>query len=473
MTYQEAVEYLESFVNYERQHDVPAMREVKLERMQRLCRLLGDPQRWFRSVLVTGTNGKGSICAMLYSMLREASLRVGLYTSPHLEHLRERIRVWTPDRGSLDRMHGDDWISEDEFVAVLEELRPVLEELRREVPEKPPTHFEVLTVMALVYFRRRRVEVAVLEVGLGGRLDATNIVSQTISIFGPIDIDHADVLGNDVVEIAKEKAGIIKPGQTVITISQQRGVMEALRAVCDAQGVPLLTCGQELTANILRHDLNGLQVSLTGLRGIYELLEIPLLGRHQAENALAAVAALEALSDTGVPYSVVERGLRQVEWPGRIEIVHDGPLVLMDGAHNPHAAAALAATLLELCRHRKFHLLIGMSSDKSVEEFGELLGGFAISATCTKSRHPRALDAMELAKRLAPFCPDVHVMSDPADAYTYLLNALSPTDVLVVTGSFFLVGQLRAALRHAHVRSRRASQVQTAAAAMVTSGVSG
>src|SRR3989338_9070611 len=174
MDYWQAVAYLDSFTNFERTHQPDAMRSVKLERMQRLCRQLGEPQRWFRSVLVTGTNGKGSVCAMLYSMLRESSLRVGLYTSPHLESLRERIRVWDGGRRvgrslmSDGDGHGADWIAETEFTAVMERLQPVLEAMRHRSPDGPPTYFEVLTALAFAYFRAQRVDVAVLEVGLGG-----------------------------------------------------------------------------------------------------------------------------------------------------------------------------------------------------------------------------------------------------------------------------------------------------------------
>jgi len=452
MTYEEAVAYLESFVNYERTHEPDAMRAVKLERMQDLCRRLGDPQRRFRSILVTGTNGKGSICAMLYAMLRESPLRVGLYTSPHLEHLRERMRI-APSAGSG---HGDDWIGAQEFAALIEQLKPTAEQMRHAWPEQPPTYFEILTAAAFVYFSQRQVEIAILEVGLGGRLDATNVVEQAVSVFGAIDVDHADVLGPDPESIAREKAGIIKPHHTVITVPQSEAVMAVLRSACEAQGVPLLACGSEITVQIQQHDLSGLQLSVTGARGIYDSLQVPLVGRHQAHNAAAAVAALEALSDIGVPFSLVERGLSAVEWPGRIEVVSDTPLVLMDGAHNPQAAEALAQTITELCSGRTIHLLIGMSADKSIEAIGRRLGKLAISATCTKSGHPRALDPVELAQRLAPLCPDVHVMSDPVDAYTYLLNAVSSEDAIVVTGSLFLVGQLRAALRHAHVRPKQA-----------------
>lgn len=470
MTYEDAVAYLSSFTNYEHVRDAKAMSKITLERMQHLCRELGDPQRHIRCVLVAGTNGKGSICAMLYSMLRESGLRAGLYTSPHLEQLRERIRVWTAGFPSGERVHADDWIGADEFASIMDRLRPILERMRQDMPEQPPTYFEVLTALAFVCFSQRQVQAAVLEVGLGGRLDATNVADPVVSVIAPIDLDHAEILGADVVHIAQEKAGIIKPRQIVITAPQSPDVLEVLRAACDKEGVPLLACGKEFTVSVQRHDLDGLQVMVTGARGIYESLDIPLLGRHQAQNAAVAVAACEALSPTGVPHALVERGLANVEWPGRLEVVHDAPLVLMDGAHNAHAAGALADALEELCADRRIYFLVGVSSDKAVEGFGERLGQMAVGVTCTQSRHPRALNPTMLAKRLLPMCRDVHVMSDAADAYTYLLNAVSPQDVVVVTGSLFLVGELRAALRKAHVapsrkRVRRALTVAEAAAA--------
>jgi dihydrofolate synthase/folylpolyglutamate synthase len=451
MTYEEAVAYLQTFVNYEQTPRPSAMRQITLDRMRRLCQRLGDPQRAFRSVLVGGTNGKGSIGAMLYSMLRQTPLRAGLYVSPHLEDLRERIRTWGPDRPAGERTHADDWIAPAAFAALVEQLQPHAEAMRALRPQDTPTYFELLTALAFLYFSQQRVEVAVVEVGLGGRLDATNVLDQAVSVFGPIGVDHAEVLGADAALIAREKGGIIKARQTVLSAPQSPVVEEILREICDQQGVPLLTCGRDLTVAIHRHDLRGLEVTVTGLRGLYESLTIPLLGRHQAQNAALAIGALEALSPTGVPHSVVESGLAQVVWPGRLEVVHEEPLVVMDGAHNPQAAAALRDALVELCGSRRIHLLIGMSAEKSVEGFGAAVGKLALSATCTKSRHPRALEPTALAKRLSVFCPDVHVMSDAADAYTYLLNAIPSSDVIVVTGSLYVVGELRAALRSANV----------------------
>ena len=459
MTLDGALAYLESFANFEQVHDPKAMRGVRLERMRELLTRLGDPQRRFRTIVVAGTNGKGSISAMLYSMLRESAIRVGLYTSPHLEHFRERIRMWggsTPSADSpAERTHGDDWIGNADFAVLVERMQPALDAMRREGPENVPTYFEVLTALAFLYFAERGVEVAVLEVGLGGRLDATNVVDQAVSVLGPIDVDHADILGADPVAIAREKAGIIKSNQTVISLPQRADVAAVLREAAAEHGVPMLRCGEELQATVHEHDLDGLSVSITGIRGRYPRVSIPLLGRHQAQNAAAAIGALEALSSMGVPHSIARRGLSRVIWPGRLEVVCDAPLVMLDGAHNPHAATALRDTLAELCPGRRVHALIGMSSDKSVEDVGRCLSGLAVSAICVRSRHPRALEPQALAQRLAPFIPQIEVMADPVDAYTYLLNTVPPNEAIVVTGSLFLVGELRAALRQAHVRPRR------------------
>lgn len=452
MTYEEAVEYLSTFVNYEQAREPQAMRRITLERMRRICERLGDPQRRFRSVLVAGTNAKGSICAMLYSMLRRSTLRVGLYVSPHLEHLRERIRVAEP--GGPEG-HGEDWISPEAFAAAVAQLQPVLEILRRRDPDGPPTYFEALTAAAFLHFAQRKVDLAVVEVGLGGRLDATNVLEPAVSVIGPIGMDHADVLGEDLVRIAREKAGIIKPGQTVISAGQDEFVEEVIQAACEAHGVPLYTVGRELTARIHQHGFKGSEVTITGLRGLHAEVRVGLAGRHQAGNAAAAVAALEALADGGVPHGLIAEGLARVDWPGRCELVNEAPLVIFDGAHNPQAMWALASLVTECCSGRKVHALLGVSADKWQDDLGRAVGGFAGAVTCTKSRHPRAMDPVQLAKQMAAFCPDVHVMSDAADAYTYLLNALGPDDVLVVTGSLFLVGELRAALRRAPDQARR------------------
>ncbi len=451
MTYAEATAYLESLVNFEHRHQPQAMRAVRLERMAWLCRRLGEPQRRFRTLLVAGTNGKGSICAMLYAMLRTASRCVGLYTSPHLVDPRERIRIAADPEG------GADWLTEEEFATLVSECRPVFETLGREDPGGRPTYFEAMTTLALLAFARRPVEFAVLEVGLGGRLDATNVVEPSVAVFGSIGLDHAEVLGDDPARIAVEKAGIIKPRQTVISVPQQPEVAQVIRKACAAQHVPCWMAGEDFSARIVSHTPGGLEVSLTGLRGLYEHVEIPLLGRHQADNAAAAVAALEALAVGGIPHGIVARGLAQTAWPGRIELVSDAPVVILDGAHNPPAARALRSTVEELWPGRPVHLVLGMSADKPAEALGRILGSWAASVTCTQSRHPRALGAQELAERLAGCAASLRVIREPVDAHTYLLNTVSANEIIVVTGSLFVVGELRAALERDGIEWRRPS----------------
>jgi len=440
MTYDDALAYLSSLTNYEQTHQPEAMRAVPLSRMRALCARLGDPQASFRSMLVAGTNGKGSICAMSYEILRAAGLRAGLYTSPHLEDLRERLRVSAGSNG------GSDWIAPEPFAALIERMQPAIESFTGSA-EGPLTYFEVLTAAAFLHFADRQVSIAVLEVGLGGRLDATNVVEPAVSVIGPIGLDHTEVLGRDLVSIAKEKAAVMRPGRPVISAPQAPEVAGLLRESAAAQGAPLAECGRQLGVDVLAHEpASGLRVSVRGTRGRYEPLRVPLVGRHQADNALMAIAAVEALAGEGAPYRAVEAGISATRWPGRLELVHERPLVVLDGAHNPSAARTLAQTLQELWPDRPKHLLLGMSRDKAVQEVGELLIPLASSVTCTKSRHPRAGDPHELAEQVRRFGVRTAVMPDARDACTYLLNTVNPEEMIVVTGSLFLVGELRAAL---------------------------
>jgi dihydrofolate synthase/folylpolyglutamate synthase len=273
-----------------------------------------------------------------------------------------------------------------------------------------------------------------------------------VSVIGPLSLDHTDVLGADVLSIAREKCGIIKPGQVVISAAQPEDVAHVLRVTCEAHSVPLTVCGQAFSASVLSHDLVGLTLDIRSLRATYPGITLPLVGRHQAENAAAAVAALEALGDTGAPHSLVERGLSRVSWPGRIEVSNESPLVVLDGAHNPQAAQALVQTLRELLPRRRIHMLLGMSADKDSHTVARILGPLAASITCTRSRHPRALDPALLAERVKPYCQEVHEIADYADASTYLLNAIEPDEVLLITGSLFLVGALRSSFTQARTR---------------------
>ncbi len=450
MTYADAIAYLESLTNYEQVHQPDAMREVTLERLRLLCELLGHPERQFRSILVAGTNGKGSISAMIYEVLRQAGCRVGLYTSPHLEHLRERFRV------STDRARRSEEITQAEFASLVAQLRPPVEAVNRSTSGQRLTYFEVLTALAFLHFARRGVDLVVAEVGLGGRLDATNVLEPIVSVLAPIGLDHTDVLGTDIMAIAKEKAGILRPGRVVISAAQQPAVSWLFRELAAAQACRLIELGMEVTVEILQHTPEGLVVTIRSPRGAYEQVLVPLLGRHQAENAALAVAAVEVLSERGLPHSAVRKGLAEVRWPGRLEIISQRPIVVLDGAHNLAAAETLGRALTELWPGRARHLLIGMSKDKATDAVAAALGPLASSVTCVQSRHPRACDARQLAAQFAPHAAIIHIIPDAADAYTYLINTVPPEEMIVVTGSLFLVGELRGMTRQAHLMTRRA-----------------
>lgn len=446
MTYDDALAVLGSLTNYERLHRPSAMRRVPLERMRWLCERLGHPERRFRSILVAGTDGKGSICAMIDAILRAAGRKTGLYTSPHLRDVRERIRVGASP--------GPGWISESELASLVEQLHPLIEEAARSgSPHGGLTYFEVMTAAALLHFAQQRVDLAVLEVGLGGRLDATNVVDQAVSVIAPVGVDHTQVLGKDVLSIAREKLGILKADGSartrVISAAQAPEVAVLLRETAEARGYQLVEFGRQVFADVIRHHPRGLRLVVRGLRGRYDELELPLLGSHQAQNAALAIAAVEALTDSGLPHEAVRSGLARVRWPGRLEVAGTHPLVVLDGAHNPMAAQALRTTLETLWPGRAIHVVLGVSVDKSARDLGRLLGPMAASVTCTTSRHPRAMAPKRLAAAVAPFSRRLAVIPEAVDAYTYVVNRAQTEDVIVVTGSLFLVGELRSEVLHA------------------------
>jgi len=462
MTYDDALTYLGSLVNYEREHHAEAMRQMDLARMRTLCARLGDPQRHFRSILVTGTNGKGSTCAMIYAILRQADVRVGLYTSPHLEDVRERIRVAS---GLREAAAEEDWIAPEAFASSVARVREAIDDMRAAAPRDVPTYFEALTAAAFVYFSRQGIEIAVLEVGLGGRLDATNVVEQIVSVIGPIGLDHTDILGTNLIEIAQEKAGIVKPIQhgrasrraaspLVISAFQPPQISALFRQLAAHHGCRFLEHNRDLFAEVRRHHPQELRLTIRGQRGEYPDVAVSLVGRHQVENAVMAVAAVEALTEDGIPHRAIRAGLSSVAWPGRLELIQNRPCVLLDGAHNSSAAESLAVALNELWPGRPKHLLLGVSADKSFDAIAAILGPLCASVTCTRSRHPRALDPARLAQACAAHQPSVAVIPDPADAYTCLINTVPDDELIVVAGSLFLVGDIRAMVRHTHAQRR-------------------
>ncbi len=411
MNYPDSVRFLYSLGN-----EVPAAK-LGLDRVAALLEALGNPQRAFRSVHVAGTNGKGSTSAMIESGLRAAGFHTGLYTSPHLVEPTERIRI------------GGQAVDAERFAWAFEVVHAAAASF-----EEHPTYFETVTAMAFVLFREARVEWAVVEVGLGGRLDATNVIQPELAVITPVDFDHEAYLGKSLESIAAEKGGILKPGVRALFAPQRPEAARALEEAAEAAGVAPLRTERWQVSN-LEPDAFGSRFELASLE-----IECRLPGEHQVDNARTAAVALGQL---GVPPAAIERGIREARWPGRLERVAEWPDIFLDGAHNPAGARALARYIERFHAGRRVWLVYGAMRDKAVSEMAGILFPLAAEVILTAPHQPRAVRP-ELMREMVEH-PSVRVAPDPAAALAALGEA-SPADVAFVTGSLFLVGETRALL---------------------------
>lgn len=370
-----------------------AQPEPRLEPTRRAVELLGDVHRAYPVIHLTGTNGKTSTARIAESLLRAHGLRTGLLTSPHLERLAERIQI--------DGLP----IADERLVANWDDIAPFLAlvdaELERD-GEPRLTFFEALTVLALACFADAPVDVAVIEVGMGGEWDSTNVVDGEVAVFTPIGMDHAARLGSTIAEIARTKAGIIKPGATVVTAAQEPEAIAELRERAEQEGCALRERGADFDLAADQLAVGGRLISVRGLAGAYDELFLPLQGRHQAENAALAIAAVEALfgGERELRRELVEQGLAEAASPGRLQLIGRRPTVLIDAAHNPHGAHALAAALREGFAAERLVLVVGMLADKDAAGFIRELAPLATHLVVTESDSPRARHAEELAEEL-------------------------------------------------------------------------
>jgi dihydrofolate synthase/folylpolyglutamate synthase len=399
-----------------------------LERIHALLDRLDHPERKFRIVHVGGTNGKGSVAVMVAAVLQASGLRVGLYTSPHLCSFRERIRV---DARA---------ISHEAVARGFERLLPDLERIA-------PTFFEASTALALAHFADRAVEVAVLEVGMGGRWDATTVGIPLVSVLTRIDYDHQAYLGWSLREIAGEKAAIIRSGQAVAA-AQARDVTEILVAQAARARVPLIMEGEKLSASTTRNDLGGQRLTLQGPDWTLTDLFLPLLGNFQSQNALLAVAAVKAVGSAGITLSdgAIREGLSRVRWPGRFQLAGRNPLVILDGAHNPAGAQALASSLGYYFGSAPLTLILGISSDKDKAGILKCLAPPAHRLILTAASNPRATPPRELQALLPPMEGRVELAATAAEALNLALGAPA-TPTVCVAGSLFLVADVLTEMR--------------------------
>jgi len=398
-----------------------------LERIRTVLDALGHPERLRRIVHVAGTNGKGSTCAMIESGLRAAGLRTGLFTSPHLVEPTERIRV------------GGRPVTADEFTSAFDRVHSCAEQLLdRGAIDFHPTYFETVTAMAFLLFQQLQVDVAVLEVGLGGRLDATNVVTPELAVITPIDFDHEALLGKSLEAIASEKAGILKPGVPAVFAAQRPEAQAALDRRAAELGITVVQAQEKWQVQDQICHARGNCFTMTDGQRMH--IECPLAGEHQVGNAVVAAAALDRL---GVSPSAIERGIATTRWPGRLDRVSESPEIILDGAHNPAGARALADYIARFYAGRHVVLIYGAMRDKAVAEMTGILFPHANEVIATAPEQARAVDP-ETIRQLSDNAP-VRIAPRLADALALLREA--PVDhVIFITGSLFLVGEALALL---------------------------
>jgi dihydrofolate synthase / folylpolyglutamate synthase len=429
MNYQEALEYLLKFADYER---LPRSGIVwDLRRIERLLGRLGNPQDAAHSVHVAGTKGKGSTSAMIASVLKQAGYRVGLYTSPHLLSFTERIQVDGKP------------IAEEDWARLTERLRPEVEAENRLGDLGELTTFEILTAMAFLHFRQVRADYQVVEVGLGGRIDATNVVKPQVCVITSVSFDHMDVLGDTLAKIAGEKAGIIKAGAAVVSAPQFPEALEVIERVCQEKGVRLVKVGRDITWEKGSFNSEGQSFRVKGLKSDYDLW-IPLLGEHQIENAANAVAALELLADTGakIPAADIAYGLAKVNWPGRLQVLGKEPWVVVDGAHNAYSMQRLGEALRQYFTYDKLTLILGFGGDKDIAGMVAEAVKMTGDVILVSSRHPRSVKAEVLAEEFSKHEVTPRSAESVTKAVELALEGAAKSDLICAAGSIFVIAEV-------------------------------
>ncbi len=438
-TYQQALDYIYSFIDQEKlQPDKYSPRRFDLTNMHALMGMLGDPHSRLRAVHVAGTKGKGSTCAMIASVLQTAGYQVGLFTQPHLHTFRERIQI------------DGHPISEEEMVALLEKQKRSIEKL----PD--PSTFEIMTALAFQYFAEQEVDFAVIETGLGGRLDTTNVLDPLVAAITSISYDHTYILGDTLEKIAGEKAGIIKEEKPVVCAPQQPEALKVIDRTCRQRHARLILVdwdwrwkrtgvsieGQAVRVDCQIPDEGGLMG-----QGATDEFWVPFLGLYQLENATTAIATLDQLHRQGFSMSLrdLRKGLEAATWPGRLEILSRNPLLMVDGAHNVDSMRRMTGTLVDDLSFDRLIVVAGFSADKDIAGMMDELSSTADELVLTKSIHPRSADPEQVAERYSDNRTHVTIVEDVPAALWFALEEAQPEDLVCVTGSLFVVAEARAA----------------------------
>jgi len=429
MNYKEALEYILRFADYER---LPRSGVVwDLSRVERLLERLGNPQHAAKTVHVAGTKGKGSTAAMITSILKQPGYRVGLYTSPHLLSYTERIRI------------DGEPITEDEWVRLTEVVKPEVEAVNTEGMYGELTTFEIYTAMAFTCFRDTQADYQVMEVGLGGRLDATNVVKPLVCVITSISYDHTEVLGDTLAKIAGEKAGIIKPGAVVVTSPQKPEAMEVIERVCREKGVRLVKAGEDVKWKIKQFGTDSQSFRLYGLNGKYDL-KIPLVGEHQVENAAVAVMAVELLAEMRskiTPENIIA-GLEKLQWYGRLQVLRREPWLVVDVAHNTDSMEKLGAALKKHFKYDRLTFILGFSNDKDINGMIARAAAMTDSIILTRTRSPRAVKPETLLEEFQKHGVTPKTTGSVPEALETALAEAGKSDLICAAGSIFVIAEV-------------------------------
>ena len=436
MNYEESVRTLLSLGRELASPQHAHVQKFGLDNISTLISALGNPHRAAPCVHIAGTNGKGSTAAMLESILRRSGMRTGLYTSPHLIRINERIRV------------GGEDISDEDFAAAWTRVQATIESLLAAGKlAAHPTYFECITAVAFVAFASRGVDFAVYETGLGGRLDATNVVQPEVAVITSIDFDHEDYLGHSIEKIAREKAGIIKSGAPVVSSAARPEARAVIARRCEELKVRLIEIDSAWSVKVSTED-GGLYraTAISAETGEQIAIEPPLPGRFQLRNALTAATTAQLLRQRGfaIGDEAIERGIRSAHWPGRLERLQKNPAVYIDGTHNPAGARELLKFWEENFAGRRIFLVYGAMRDKAVDEIAGLLFPRADLVLLTEPHQPRAISAPLLAEMTAHLAKNAKVVADPVAALEHAMELAEPGDAVFATGSLYLVGDLLA-----------------------------